>query len=166
MKVYVDTDFAGCKATRRSTSGGLVMLGGHCIRHWSTTQSTIALSSAEAELHGIAKGAAQGIGLRSLAKDLSIELEVVVLTDAAAAIGIVRRRGLGKVRHLDVTDLWLQEKVREGDIQVEKVAGTENPADALTKVLARPLLAKHLAFMGLFPEEGRVASAPKLTESQ
>ena len=142
------------------------MLGSHCIRHWSSTQSTIALSSAEAELHGIAKGAAQGIGLRSLAKDLAMDLDVVVFTDAAAAIGIVRRRGLGKVRHLDVTDLWLQEKVRTGDIRVEKVAGTENPADALTKVLPRPLLVKHLSSMGLSPEDGRAASAPKLTTEQ
>ena len=142
------------------------MLGAHCIRHWSSTQTTIALSSAEAELHGIAKGAAQGIGLRSLVRDLCIELDVVVLTDAAAAIGMVRRRGLGKVRHLDVTDLWLQEKVREGDIHVEKVAGTENPADALTKVLARPLLTKHLTCMGLFPEDGRAVPGPKLTAAQ
>ena len=46
MAVYVDTDFAGCKATRRSTSGGVVMLGDHCLRHKSSTQTTVSLSSA------------------------------------------------------------------------------------------------------------------------
>ncbi len=40
-----DTDFAGCKRTRRSTSGGAVMLGNHCIKTYSQMQDTIALSS-------------------------------------------------------------------------------------------------------------------------
>ena len=111
MRIFVDTDFAGCRATRRSTSGGVVMLGKHNIRHWSTTQPTISLSSAEAELHGIARGAAQGIGLQSVARDLGMHFDIVIMTDAAAAIGIVRRRGLGQVRHLDVTDLWIQENI-------------------------------------------------------
>ena len=93
-----------------------------------------------------------------------MDFEIVLITGAAAAIGIVRRRGLGRVRHLDVTDLWLQGKVRSKDIIVEKVAGADNPADALTKALARPILVKHLMFMGLHPEEGRAASAPKLPD--
>jgi len=57
IDVYVDTDFAGCRETRRSTSGGVAMLGGCCIKHWSKTQGTISLSSGEAEPHGIAYGA-------------------------------------------------------------------------------------------------------------
>ena len=53
---YVDTDFAGCLSTRRSTSGGAGMRGRHLVKHWSLTQGTVTLSSAEAELHGICKG--------------------------------------------------------------------------------------------------------------
>ena len=139
------------------------MAGKHCLRHWSATQSTIALSSAEAELHGISKGAAQGIGLRSVARDLGLEFSIKVLTDAAAAIGIVRRRGLGKVWRLDVTDLWLQERVRMKDLEIDKVDGTVSMADAPTKVLTRPMLVKHLIAMNVVPEKkGRAASAPKL----
>ena len=41
MRVFVDTDFAGCKATRRSTSGGAIMLGEHSLRHWSSTQTAV-----------------------------------------------------------------------------------------------------------------------------
>ena len=162
LSIYVDTDFAGCKTTRRSTSGGVVMLGSHCVRHWSTTQPTISLSSAEAELHGISKGCSQGLGLQSIARDLGLSLKVIVFTDAAAAIGIVRRRGLGRVRHLDVSDLWVQERVRNGDIEIRKVAGADNPADALTKILLRPSLVKHLCAMSIHPEEGRPAMAPRL----
>ena len=37
----------------------------------------------------------------------------MVHSDATAAVGIARREGLDKVRHLDVTDLWFQNKVNE-----------------------------------------------------
>ena len=63
LDVYVDTDFAGCASTRRSTSGGCAMIGGCTVKHWSKTQSTISLSSGEAELHGITMGCTQGLGL-------------------------------------------------------------------------------------------------------
>ena len=120
LTVYVDTDFAGCHVTRRSTSGGAACRGSHLIKHWSTTQSTVALSSAEAELTGISKGAAQGLGLRSIARDLGIELSLRLMSDATAAIGISRRRGLGKVRHLATADLWMQDRIRKGDLPLTR----------------------------------------------
>ena len=75
ITVYCDTDFAGCSQTRRSTSGGCAMIGGSQIKHWSKTQSTIALSSGEAELIGIGSGCAQGLGLQSLAADMGLEAQ-------------------------------------------------------------------------------------------
>ena len=62
IRVCVDTDFAGDLASRRSTSGGMIFLGAHQIKHWSSTQSVIALSSGEAKLIGIVKGASNGLG--------------------------------------------------------------------------------------------------------
>ena len=160
IDVYVDTDFAGCKESRRSTSGGIVMLQGSCVKHWSKTQTTIALSSGEAELHGIAAGISHGLGLQSLAKDLGIPLAIRVHTDATAALGICRRRGLGKIRHLDTTDLWCQEKVRNGALTLHKVPGVDNPADIMTKYVERAILEKMLALMNLVQMEGRAACAP------
>ena len=52
VDVFVGTDFAGCKRTRRSTSGGVIRVGSCTLKHWSVTRSTIALSSGEAELGG------------------------------------------------------------------------------------------------------------------
>ena len=66
IDLYVDTDFAGCRETRRSTSGGEAMVGKSSIKHWSKTQPTIALSSGEAELIGIGAGIAQGLGIKSM----------------------------------------------------------------------------------------------------
>ena len=52
------------------------MRGGHLLKHWSSTQQTVALSSGEAELKGIVKGAAEGMGIQNIAKDLSIYYDV------------------------------------------------------------------------------------------
>ena len=128
LDVFVDTDFGGCQTTRRSTSGGIAMRGRHPIKHWSVTQPTIALSSGEAELGGICRGASLALGLQSLAKDLGIHLNVNIHTDATAAIGICRRRGLGKIRHLHVSDLWVQDRLKKKDFTLTKVLGADNPA--------------------------------------
>lgn len=138
------------------------MLNGSLVKAWSKTQTTLALSSGEAELHGINSGIAQGLGLQSIGADLGFAFKVRVHTDAAAAIGIVRRRGLGKVRHLDVADLWAQEKVRTGAIVLEKVLGSENPADIMTKHVDRALLEKMMAKIQLHPMSGRAACAPAI----
>ena len=49
LDCYCDSDWAGCLRTRKSTSGGVLTWGGSVLKSWSTTQSTIALSSGEAE---------------------------------------------------------------------------------------------------------------------
>ena len=64
--VYVDSDWAGCNKTRKSTSGAVVQLLGTCVHHFSRTQATIATSSGEAELYAIGSGAAEGLGMLNL----------------------------------------------------------------------------------------------------
>ena len=113
------------------------MRGSHCIKHWSTTQTSVALSSGETELGGICRGTAHGLGLHALAADLGFDMKMEVLHDATAAIGICRRRGLGRIRHLHVADLWVQDRVRKGDFALTKKPGESNPADILTKHLNR-----------------------------
>ena len=141
------------------------MRGQHLVKHWSLTQSTVALSSAEAELGGICKGTSISLGLLSVAKDLGLSWNLTVLTDATAAIGACRRRGLGKIRHLATADHWMQDKLRSGDFQLAKVAGQENMSDILTKHVDRATLERHLLSLGLRQEHGRAQSAPTLDHS-
>ena len=136
------------------------MIGNCLIKHWSKTQTTISLSSGEAELHGIAYGAAQPLGLQSLLKDLGWSLKIRVHSDATAAIGICRRKGLGKVRHLDTTDLWIQDKVRGKKLEMVNILGTENPADVLTKYVNRQQMEAAISRMNLRSLAGRPACAP------
>ena len=123
----------------------------------------MAKSSAEADLTGISKGAARGLGLQTIARDLGIALNMTVLTDATAAIGICRRRGLGKVRHLATADLWIQDRIRKGNFSLVKIAGSETPAVMLTKHVDKPLLLKHAGVLRLSYENGRAASAPAIS---
>ncbi len=67
LDVYSDSDWAGCVRTRRSTTGGALMRGGHVLKTWCTAQATVALSSAEAELVAAVRGAAEGLASQALA---------------------------------------------------------------------------------------------------
>ena len=81
--------------------------------------------------------------------------------DSEAAIGICRRTGIGRVRHLAVGQLWVQEGLcRRGDFALYKVRGDQNPADVLTKNVPRETLDRHLRTFGLVRADGRAASAP------
>ena len=165
IQVYTDTDWAGCIKTRKSTQGGVVMLGGCCIKSWSSTQSLISLSSGESEFYGVVKGGSVGLGVQAMLKDMGFELGLEVLTDASAAKGIASRRGLGKTRHIQVHFLWIQERVGNGDMILKKVWGGENPADLLTKILDGPTLNRCLRTFGVKYMEGRADSAPALADA-
>jgi len=138
-RVYTDSDWGGNIKDRKSTSGGAWFLGNHCIKTWSSTQGAFALSSAEAEFYAMIEGATRAKGLHSLANELGFTklANVVKLgTDSSAAKSFVSRRGLGKMRHLEIRDLWLQQQVREGLVEVSKVPGERNPADLMTKIMS------------------------------
>ena len=139
------------------------MIGAHTIRTYSSTQTTISLSSGEAEYYGFVKGAAAGLGHQAIMSDFGINMGVRLWTDSSAALGISKRSGLGRIRHLDTHTLWLQEKVRTGAVEVRKINGEENPADLFTKHL--PSQAKVYQLVRLFGCEyrgGRAAAAPLL----
>ena len=90
-----------------------------------------------------------GLGIRSLMRDLGVQVGLVVRSDASAALGIAQRRGTGKVRHVEVHQLWLQDRVTRGDLKVRKIDGTKNPADALTKYVDGARLREHVKKVGL-----------------
>ena len=76
IEVYSDTDWSGCPRTRRSTSGGCVMIGKHVIRTWSSTQPSVTLSSGEAEFYGLVKAAGAGLGHQSIMRDFGLQVPV------------------------------------------------------------------------------------------
>ena len=92
---FSDSDFAGCRRTAKSTSGGVILKGAHYLKSWSSTQKTVALSTGEAELIAVVKCSCETIGIMQLAADWGIELEGDIMTDSSAALGVVNRKGAG-----------------------------------------------------------------------
>ena len=144
INIHSDTDWAGCARTRRSTTGTIVLLGSHLIKGSSTTQSVVALSSGEAEFYGLVRAGTMGIGIRGILKEMGLDAKIRICTDASAALGIANRRGVGKVRHIETSQLWLQEHVARGDLEIEKVNTQENLADALTKYVSSDAMRAHM----------------------
>ena len=139
------------------------MLGKHTIKHWSTTQATIALSSGEAEYASLVKAGSNLLGVKSMMGDLGIrDVPLHLHSDSAAAIGIASRTGLGKLRHLEVHLLWIQQHVRSKKFKLSKVPGKENPADLLTKHLGQEDMWKHVGAFRMRRQDGRAASAPAI----
>ena len=132
IDVHVDSDWAK-GAEREATSGGLMMIGGTVVRHWSRTQATRSLSVAEAEYFAVVTGAAEGLGAQSFLADLGAQAEVQVWTDSNGAKAIAGRRGLGKTRHVELKYLWVQEMTGSGRVTMRRVPGELNLADLLTK---------------------------------
>ena len=73
VTMFTDSDWAGCKETRKSSSSGVVMSGAHALKAYTRKQKIIARSSAEAELYAAALGASELKGIISLMRDLGQE---------------------------------------------------------------------------------------------
>ena len=69
------------------------------------------------------------------------------MTASSPAKGIVSRMGLGIVRHIEVDQLWMQEKVQEGSSQVYATQGIRHQADIRTKHVAGQVLRSQLTGM-------------------
>ena len=75
------------------------------------------------------------------------------------------RRGLGKVRHIAVNELWIQEHVQNKNIVIKKIRNNFNPADILTKYLTKAEVQTMMEHIQNMLEKGRSRAAPKLANS-
>ena len=119
------------------------------LKSWSKTITTLALSSGESELAALAKGAAEGLGIQSIFQNFGIAMKFELHSDATAAIGIASRQGLGRIRHVAVADLWVQQRLKAGDFTVHKVNGLENISDLMTKALDGVRIEMLIKLMGV-----------------
>ena len=155
----VDSDFAGCTRSRKSTSGFVAMLGDHCAATKCRHQSVIAMSSGEAQFYALVSGFSRALGLRQMLADLRVTVEISVASDSSAGLSMQGRQGLGRAMHISVQYLWAQDVLAAGQIRLAKVKGELNRADLFTKHLPRTTLEKHLNAMGYF-----FVAAPKARE--
>ncbi|CAE7521947.1 RE1 [Symbiodinium sp. CCMP2592] len=137
LDVFCDSDWAGCVETRRSTDCHVVVLGGAVVTTATQTQPGLpATSSPDAELRGISRACREALFVHELATlDFGLEVEIPrIWGDSSTGITAAKRIGPGtKLRHLDVSEFYVQGAVQAGKTLLRKVKGTENPANFLTK---------------------------------
>ena len=74
-------------------------------------------------------------------------------------MAIAKRKGAGKVRHINVSSLWIQERQDKEAFELRKVLGTENPADMMTKHFPRASLDKCMSHLHQARAEGRAKAS-------
>ena len=124
------------------------MIGAHCIVFWCRGQSVIALSSGEAEYYSLVTLMSELLGLKSICLDWNACFRLEVNVDATAAIGMVSRRGLGKIKHIDTVWLWAQEALEIHKVQLSKRPTADMLADLLTKFLDRTKIEQFVRLLG------------------
>ena len=162
VTVSTDADWAGCRRAGKSTSGGSICIGQHCINTWSKTQAVIAKSSAESELYGVVRSACEGLGIKTLCKYMGADMGIRLELDATAAKGLLDRQGIAKVRHIDVNCLWLQEQCAKKIVPLNQIPGEDNTADLMTKHLAIATILRHMKKFNFIHIGGRSYAAAKL----
>ena len=124
----------------------------------------MALSSAEAELAACIKTSCEVIGILQMAEGMGRKLEGEVFVDSSAALGVVNRKGNGKLRHIRVGQLWIQQTAEDEVLSYKKVHGKKNPADACTKNLTQPQIDEAMAKMEMLFKDGRAKESLELAK--
>ncbi|CAE7927931.1 RE1, partial [Symbiodinium sp. KB8] len=138
LVLYTDSDWAQDPRTRKSMSGYVEMFGRHMIETSCARQATVALSSGEAEYYALTRGVAAGRMSQQIWQIVGYELPLIAKTDSTAGKGIAQRKGVGKLKHLELRELWLQSYVQDGKVQIRKEPTATNVADLGTKALNGP----------------------------
>lgn len=143
LLAYSDADWATDKTKRRSQTGGIIFLGGSPIVWVSSQQTTVALSSTEAEINALREVTKQVLWTRNVMKEIGLTKQkfVPILEDNTSAIQLVHNPAVNNVnRHTDISHKFITENIIEfKTISVEYVPSQENIADLFTKLVKEPL---------------------------
>jgi hypothetical protein len=137
---FVDSDYGGCRDTRRSTSGYVFIMAGGAVSWSSKRQATVALSTVEAEYVAMSRCAQQMVWTHSWLREVEIDFEApgVLKGDNKGAIALTKNtKNHGKVKHINIRHHYIRELLKANTIATEYVPSTDNLADLFTKPLAR-----------------------------
>ena len=140
ISTYVDGDFAGCRLTRKSTTGMVQMIGEHAVKHTSNLQSATGLHVSECEYYALTHGGGHGLGLKAHMTDLGFQMSLQIFSDSSAGKSFripPRIRTSGSRR------------VAAAYVSLQKVKGAQNAADIFNKAASREILERHRKMMGL-----------------
>ncbi|KJZ70562.1 hypothetical protein HIM_10030 [Hirsutella minnesotensis 3608] len=154
---FTDSDWAGDRDTRRSTSGYVFNLGSGAISWSSKRQSSTALSSCEAEYIGQTQATKEAIWLRRLLTELQVAEEeghapaaTIIYGDNQGAIALARNPQFhARTKHIDVQHHFVREKQHSGEVDLQYVPTDQQVADGLTKALPKDRFEVFRSALGL-----------------
>jgi len=166
LVVYTDADWAGDLHSRRSTSGGIILLGDTWCTSWSRLQAVTALSSAEAEYYSLTLGVQEGRAIQSMLEELGMKVQLRMKCDSSAAKQSAEKIGLLRVKHLALGMHYLKEVVAAGLVSIDKVESSKNLADLWTKPVSATVLRNGLLQMPFRCLSGDVERATCVVEQE
>ena len=152
LSAYADADWAGDKATRKSTSGNVFMIGNSCITWRSKRQSIIALSSTEAEYVSLSHATQEAVWLWELLKNIGFEQTepTKLYEDNQGAIGLSKNPKLNsRTKHIDIKFHYERKAVEGNIVNVQYCPTEQMTADIFTKSLARVKFEKFRDMLGV-----------------
>ena len=153
LKGYVDSDYAGCSDTSRSTTGWIFTLAGGPISWSSKRQQTVSLSSTEAEYMAATEAAKEAVWIKNFINDLDIGYTVGAVQlniDNNSTIKVSKNPEFHqRMKHIQVRHNFIRESIRDGHIDARWIPTKDNLADAFTKALGRPTFEKLVQDMGM-----------------
>ncbi|KAJ9565935.1 hypothetical protein OSB04_001901 [Centaurea solstitialis] len=137
LTAYSDSDFAGCKIDRKSTTGGCHLLGGKLVSWTSKKQNSVSTSTAETEYVAAGICCAQFLWLRNQLQDYDIQLsKIPIYCDNTSTIAIANNPVLhSKTKYIEVRYHFIRDHVMNGDIELHFVPTEYQLADLFTKPL-------------------------------
>ena len=151
---YSDSNYAGCKDTRKSTFGYLFLLADVAISWKSGKQSVIATSTMEAEFIACFEATVQSLWLRNFINGLSIigtiAKQMRIYCDNAAAVFLYKNDRYTKcAKHMDLKYPFFKENVQNQRVQIVHIGTHDMIADPLTKGLAPKTFIDRISKMGV-----------------
>ena len=136
---FSDSDFAGCKVDRKSTSGTCHMLGSSLISWHCKKQACVALSTAEAEYIAAGSCCAQTLWLRQQLSDFGILLNKIPINcDNTSAINLSKNPVMhSRTKHIEIRHHFLREHIANGTCDIQFIGTEFQLADLFTKPLAK-----------------------------
>lgn len=152
---YVDADYGQDLDKMRSTTGYVFTLGGGSISSRSTLQKCVTQSTTEAEYVAAAEAAKEAIWLNKLIMEMELTQSVINLhCDSQSALHLAANQVMdNRVKHIDIRYHFIRQVVSDKTIELVKIDGKLNPADALTKVIPLESFKRHCATMQVVHRE-------------
>lgn len=152
LLAFVDADWASDINDRRSTTGFVFLISGGAISWSSKKQTSVALSSTEAEYMAAAAATKEAIWLKTFLSELNFSKThpITLQIDNQSAILLAKNAMFHeRTKHIAIRYHFIREKLEEGEICVEYVPTNEQVADVLTKPLTREKHGRFLRGMGV-----------------